>query len=504
MAIKVLHGSAGEGTVADVVAGMRYAVDNGARIMNCSLEILGYSYTLENAMQYADVHGVLVVSAAGNYGRDNDTYSVSPAVVRTPNNIAVAATTFSDALPPYSDYGKATVDVAAPGGALPQYTPGGILSTTHRCLDANWDDVCDVPGDVPVTGYDYIAGTSMAAPHVAGLAALVWAQNPVLTHYQVKARILNGVDRLAGLSSRTITGGRINAFNTLNLQGSPELPAIFKVAPYKLISAGGVITITGVNFGTSTGTVSLNTLSLVTSSWTDTTIVATVPDNAASGEVRVNGQGSSFPLTIMTRPSVTLSAEPAVGYAPLGVIFTALASDLDGAIVKYEWDNGLGTFVYDPQVTDSATITYYQPKTYTARVRVTDDNGLTAISSVQIDILNNAGRDSRCFIATAVYGSPREPQVLLLREFRDRHLLTTAWGRAFVDVYYRCSPAAAEYLRTHELARRATRCALTPVIMCVQYPGLTGAALLLLLIAGRVTYNHLRDQRDGAEAGSSS
>jgi subtilisin family serine protease len=480
MAVKVLHGSAGEGSVSDVVAGMQYAVENGARVVNCSLEIAGYSYSLENAIMYADAQGVLVVSAAGNGGKNNDASSVSPASVRTANNIAVAATTSSDALPSYSDYGKATVEVAAPGGALPQYTPSGVLSTTHRCLDANYDNICDL-GDNPVTGYDYIAGTSMAAPHVTGLAALIWSQNPALTHYQVKARIMNGVDKLAGLSGKTITGGRINAYTSLAQQ--TELPAVFKVSPYST-AAGGTVTITGANFGNTMGTLTLATVSMLVTSWADTIITATVPDDAVSGAVQVNGQGSTFPLTIWTSPTVTLIAEPATGFPPLNVIFTAQAADLDGTIVKYEWDNGLGTFVYDPKVTSSAIITYYQPGIYTARVRVTDDNGLTAIGSVQIVVFSNGGSDGHwCFIATAAYGSSLAPQVQALREFRDRHLLTNAWGRAFVSFYYRYSPPAAEYISRHEPARVVARWLLAPVVLIIQFPVLAGAGLLLLFVS---------------------
>jgi len=492
MAVKFLHGSNGTGGIPDAIDGILYAVDHGAKVINCSFEIGGYSSSLESAFKYADDHGVLTVSAAGNAHKNNDISSISPASIRTPNNIAVAAVTSGDVLATYSDYGRVTVDLAAPGGDLPQYTTVGVLSTTYSCgASFDWYSMtCPTP---IVMGYNYLSGTSMAAPFVAGLAALIWSQNPALTHYQVKGRILNGVDKLADLSNKTITGGRINAYNSLALQGSAELPAIFKVSPYALPPTGGQVTITGVNFGSSVGTAMLDPLPLVISSWTDTAIIATVPDaGSVSGAVQVNGLGSTFPLTIMTQPTVTLIAEPDTGSAPLDVIFTAQASDLDGYIVKYEWDNGLGSFVYDPRVASSALVTYYQPGTYTARVRVTDNSGLTAIGSVQVTVFNSTGGDRRCFIATAAYGSPLAPQVQALREFRDRRLLTTAWGRAFVSFYYRCSPPIAEYIGRHGLARAVVRWALAPVIIGIRYPSLAGAALFILLIAGRVMHLSLR------------
>ncbi|MHB8123650.1 MAG: MXAN_6640 family putative metalloprotease [Desulfuromonadaceae bacterium] len=87
-----------------------------------------------------------------------------------------------------------------------------------------------------------------------------------------------------------------------------------------------------------------------------------------------------------------------------------------------------------------------------------------------------------CFIATAAYGSYLHPQVQLLRDFRDKYLLTTAPGRAFVTAYYRHSPPLAGFIARHPLLRSVTRLALTPLVMVVAHPAASGATLLLAAV----------------------
>jgi serine protease len=151
MPLKVLSGSGG-GTVADIAESIKFAADNDADVINMSLGGGGASKLIEDAIDYAYKKGVVVVAAAGNENRNSASY---PA--RYPHVISVAATDSADIKAPYSNFG-AGVDISAPGGS----ENGKILQNT---IDPS-------SGETVFVGFQ---GTSMAAPHVAGVAALIKA-----------------------------------------------------------------------------------------------------------------------------------------------------------------------------------------------------------------------------------------------------------------------------------------------------------------------------------------
>jgi len=100
----------------DIISAIEYAVENGAKIINCSFAGSSFSQFLYDAFEYAHQQGVLAVAAAGNGPRNNDEVPTYPANYDLPNILSVAATDNGDNLAPYSNYGAKTVDVAAPGG----------------------------------------------------------------------------------------------------------------------------------------------------------------------------------------------------------------------------------------------------------------------------------------------------------------------------------------------------------------------------------------------------
>ena len=200
------------GYTSDAVEAINYAVNNGAKISNNSWGGGGSSLTLQQAISRADSAGHLLVAAAGNSGSNNDTTPSYPASYNNPNIISVAATSDRDALASFSNFGATTVDLAAPGVS--------ILST------------------LPGNRYGSYNGTSMATPHVTGVAALIKSNWPILDDAQIKGKILQSVDKKASLQGTSVTGGRLNAVGALGVEDSG---LSFVASPLTINFGGGTL-----------------------------------------------------------------------------------------------------------------------------------------------------------------------------------------------------------------------------------------------------------------------
>jgi len=198
----------GEGDTAGAVKAIKYAVDNGAKVLSNSWGSEGddpsegaSNQALKDIIKYAQDHNVLFIAAAGNghqgigYDNDTDPKPGVPASYDIENIISVAAVDSKDQLAGFSNWGAKTVHLAAPGVA--------IFSTTVN--NHYTDTVVDVGGFTAT--WD---GTSMATPHVAGAAALYWSAHPEKNWKDVKQALLSSVTKIPAVDGKTVSGGKLN------------------------------------------------------------------------------------------------------------------------------------------------------------------------------------------------------------------------------------------------------------------------------------------------------
>jgi subtilisin family serine protease len=189
MALKFL-GRDGSGTSEAAAEAIIYATNMGAKVLSNSWGGGENSQTLRDAIQYASDRGVLFIAAAGNESSNTDATANYPSNYDVPNVVSVASSDRNDALSGFSNFGRRTVDLAAPGSSILSARPNNL--------------------------YQFLSGTSMATPHVAGAAALIWAQYPSLNMHQVLVRLLGSTDRKNAFVGKMTTGGRLNLANAFS------------------------------------------------------------------------------------------------------------------------------------------------------------------------------------------------------------------------------------------------------------------------------------------------
>lgn len=195
MPLKFL-GRGGYGTTKDAIEAINYAIDRkqkgvNIRVINASWGSTSYSKALEDVIRAAGENGILFVAAAGNATTNNDKRPHYPSNHQLPNVISVASLDRTDLISAFSNFGAKTVHIAAPGRA--------ILSTWLK------------------DQYREASGTSMAAPQVSGVAALIVASEPDISVEKLRERLLKSVDKIDSLNGIVQNSGRLNAAKALGI-----------------------------------------------------------------------------------------------------------------------------------------------------------------------------------------------------------------------------------------------------------------------------------------------
>jgi subtilisin family serine protease len=286
MPIKAMNAS-GIGYTSDIAEGIRWAADNGARVINLSLSSTSNSTAMASAVNYAFNKGCVIVAAAGNDGGNVTSYPAA-----NDNVIAVAATDFNNNRASFSNFGS-FVDLAAPGVS--------ILSTTND------------------GGYGYKQGTSMATPNVAGVAALLLSFNSQLTPAQVEQTLKSTALDLGSAGRDDYYGnGLVNAFaaiSTINDSTPPTVPTDL-IATSRPSSVSLSWTSASDNVGVTSYEVFMGTTPL------NMTSVGSTISTGFTAKGLTNGQSYSFHIRAKDKmgnqslPSATITAKAEASTTP--------------------------------------------------------------------------------------------------------------------------------------------------------------------------------------------
>lgn len=180
----------GSGTLENAVQSIQYATRLKVHVMSNSWGGGGYTQSLFDAIDEARKAGIVFVAAAGNESNNNDSRATYPAGYQLDNVISVAAVDNQDKIANFSNYGARTVHVAAPGVKILSTLKGGK--------------------------YGIMSGTSMATPHVSGIAALLLSANPSMSYAEIKDLLIRSSDPVKGLTKKVLARGRVNVYNALH------------------------------------------------------------------------------------------------------------------------------------------------------------------------------------------------------------------------------------------------------------------------------------------------
>ncbi len=451
----------------DAIEALLYAKAKGIKIASNSWGGGDESITLYNTIAAS---GMLFIAAAGNgYGNNNDSRPYYPASYDLANIISVTAIDNQGNMADFSNYGSTTVDVAAPG--------------------------VYIYSSIPNSSYAYMNGTSMATPHVAGIAALI-ASTGITDPATIKSKILASASHhpLINLSGKVLTGGLVDAAYSLTTPPVASNVVILGIkrvgkmltGSYSYSDSDGDIEGASIfkwySDTSSTGTSKVEISGATSSTYTLTaadlgkyiffSITPVAASGVSPGEIVVSPSRGPVAVSLAASPLTALSISEGNSGSGKELItaFSTSTTDYDITInntvteltVNYTRDPASTSvkMYYNGADVSGNIITLADAAAFTIVVKETGKEDLTYTINMYI------GADN-CFIATAAFGSKFAPAVKLLRVFRDDYLLTNSLGRHFVKFYYDYSPPIAYYIADRSALRVLTRVLLAPFVAIV-------------------------------------
>lgn len=392
MPVKVLDRN-GSGTYVNVAKGIRFAADNGAKVINLSLGGSASSQTLLDAVAYANLKGVVVVAAAGNNGIN----SISYPAAYDDYVIAVGATRYDESRTSYSNYG-ASLDLVAPGGDLTvdQNNDGygdGVLQNT---FDPNTKKTSSF-------GYWFFQGTSMAAPHVAGVAALVISKGSAVTSNDVRKALESTTEDLGVPGKDDKYGwGLVNAAQAVNWRPGPvdNPPGVTITNPLQGSVVKGTISITAsasddkgvtkVDFFIDNILIGSDTMTPYEVPWNSTTVIdgshvikAVAFDTASQSSthsISVLVDNVNDPPIANAGPDIIVIDNDGNGFEAV-TLDGSKSFDPDGTIVVYQWKEGAALLGNVAIITVNFAV-----GSHTVTLTVTDNGGATGSDAVVVTV----------------------------------------------------------------------------------------------------------------------